>query len=122
MQSKASEIVPHQTHGIPIKMSGVVLVGHGGFEKLEFRTDLSVPQPAKGEVLIRVAAAAVNNTDINTRIGWYSKTVKEGTSEGGSFGFVLLTMMTPAGPVRRSLSPAYKARTAAATSLPSARE
>ena len=88
MQSKASEIVPHQTHGIPIKMSGVVLVGHGGFEKLEFRTDLSVPQPAKGEVLIRVAAAAVNNTDINTRIGWYSKTVKEGTSEGGSSGFV----------------------------------
>jgi NADPH:quinone reductase-like Zn-dependent oxidoreductase len=26
-----------------------------------------------GEALIRVAAAGVNNTDINTRVGWYSK-------------------------------------------------
>ncbi|TIL50787.1 MAG: alcohol dehydrogenase, partial [Mesorhizobium sp.] len=54
-------------------MSGVVLTGHGGFDKLQFKTDLSVPQPGPGEVLIKVAAAAINNTDINTRIGWYSK-------------------------------------------------
>jgi NADPH:quinone reductase-like Zn-dependent oxidoreductase len=38
-------------------------------------------------VLICVAATAVNNTDINTRIGWYSKAVREGTSQGGSGGF-----------------------------------
>jgi NADPH:quinone reductase-like Zn-dependent oxidoreductase len=68
-------------------MSGVVLTGHGGFEKLEFRTDLPVPQPGRGEVLIRVAAAAINNTDINTRIGWYSKAVREGTAQGGGTGF-----------------------------------
>lgn len=72
---------------LPATMAGVVLTGHGGFEKLEFRTDLAVPKAGKGEVLIRVAASAVNNTDINTRIGWYSKAVREGTSEGGAGGF-----------------------------------
>ncbi|MEM8686279.1 MAG: alcohol dehydrogenase family protein, partial [Pseudomonadota bacterium] len=29
----------------------------------------------------------VNNTDINTRIGWYSKKVSEATNEGGADGF-----------------------------------
>jgi NADPH:quinone reductase-like Zn-dependent oxidoreductase len=38
-------------------------------------------------VLIRVAAAGVNNTDINTRIGWYSKSVREGTGAAGATGF-----------------------------------
>ena len=68
-------------------MSGVVLTGHGGFEMLEFRTDLPVPRVGAGEVLIKVAAAAINNTDINTRIGWYSKAIREGTSAGGGAGF-----------------------------------
>lgn len=54
-------------------MRGVVLTGHGGPECLEWREDLPRPEPMKGEVLIRVAAAGVNNTDINTRVGWYSK-------------------------------------------------
>lgn len=72
---------------IPLTMSGVILTGHGGFDKLEFRTDLPVPQVGKGEVLIRVAASAINNTDINTRIGWYSKGVRSGTDEGGSTSF-----------------------------------
>ena len=42
---------------------------------------------AQGEVLIRVAAAGVNNTDVNTRIGWYSKDVRSGTDEGAAAGF-----------------------------------
>lgn len=72
---------------IPATMRGVWMTGHGGFEKLEFRDDIPVPQPGPGEVLIRVAAAGVNNTDINTRIAWYSKSVTEGTtSEGASAG------------------------------------
>ena len=54
-------------------MSGVVLVGHGGPEVLEWRDDLPVPQVGPQDVLVRVSAAAVNNTDINTRIAWYSK-------------------------------------------------
>lgn len=60
-------------------MIGVVLTGHGGFEKLDYRDDLKVPTPGAEEVLIRVAAAGINNTDINTRIGWYSKGVKTST-------------------------------------------
>ncbi|KAH0365791.1 NAD(P)-binding protein, partial [Aureobasidium melanogenum] len=62
-------------------MIGVVLTGHGGFEKLQYRKDLKVPSPGPGEVLIRVAAAGINNMDINTRIGWYSKRVETGTGE-----------------------------------------
>ncbi|MDP5086956.1 MAG: alcohol dehydrogenase family protein [Yoonia sp.] len=54
-------------------MRGVVLVAHGGPECLVWREDLPKPVPLAGEVLIRVAAAGVNNTDINTRVGWYSK-------------------------------------------------
>lgn len=63
---------------IPKTMRGVLLVGHGGQENLEFRTDLPVPRPQAGEVLVRVSASAVNNTDINTRIGWYSKSGEPG--------------------------------------------
>ncbi|MBS3968549.1 MAG: alcohol dehydrogenase family protein [Clostridia bacterium] len=72
---------------IPKKMSGVLLTGHGGFEKLEYRTDINVPKLEANEVLIKVGGAAVNNTDINTRIGWYSKKVKEDTNTGGVKGF-----------------------------------
>jgi len=68
-------------------MHAVLLKGHGGFEQLEYRTDVAVPEPGAGEVLIRVAAAGINNTDINTRIGWYSKSVGEGTGAGGASGF-----------------------------------
>ncbi|MBY4609201.1 alcohol dehydrogenase family protein [Rhizobium sp. 9T] len=71
---------------IPKRMTGVVLVGHGGFDKMEYRDDLPVPELAGEEVLIRVAAAGINNTDINTRIGWYSKGVKSGTGAGASEG------------------------------------
>lgn len=55
------------------KMWGVVLTGHGGPEMLEWRDDLAVPVPDQNAVLIEVGAAAVNNTDINTRTAWYSK-------------------------------------------------
>src|ERR1044071_7177201 len=52
-------------------MMAVLLTGHGGFERLEVRDDVPVPEPKPGELLIRVTAAGVNNTDINTRVGWY---------------------------------------------------
>lgn len=65
-------------------MIGVVLTGHGGFERLQYRKDLKIPSPGPDEVLIRVAAAGINNTDINTRIGWYSKGVETGTSQESS--------------------------------------
>lgn len=72
---------------MPKTMHAVLLTGHGGYEALDYRTDVPVPQPKPGEVLIRVAATAVNNTDINTRIGWYSKAVSEGSNAGGASGF-----------------------------------
>ena len=64
-------------------MCAVLLTGHGGFDRLEYRTDVPVPRPGAGEVLIRVAAAGVNNTDINTRTGWYSKAAKASGSASG---------------------------------------
>ena len=42
-------------------MHAALLTGHGGYETLEYRTDVPVPKPKAGEVLIRVAAAAVRN-------------------------------------------------------------
>lgn len=55
----------------PNTMKGVQLVGHGGPEMLHYREDIAVPQARENEVVIRVLAAGVNNTDINTRTGWY---------------------------------------------------
>ena len=72
---------------VPATMAGIVLTGFGGFDKLVYQGDLPVPVPGPDEVLIRVGAAGVNNTDINTRIGWYSKTVEGSTAAGGASGF-----------------------------------
>src|SRR5271166_635958 len=57
---------------LPRTMKAVLLLGHGGFEQLEYRENVPVPIPGAGEVLMRVAAAGVNNTDINTRKGLVS--------------------------------------------------
>ncbi|MFT5202263.1 MAG: NADPH:quinone reductase-like Zn-dependent oxidoreductase [Candidatus Aldehydirespiratoraceae bacterium] len=72
---------------LPTKMTAVYLTGHGGFEKLEYRNDVPVPTPGPNEIVLRVGAAGVNNTDINTRIGWYSKSVTSGTGTGGDEGY-----------------------------------
>lgn len=72
---------------IPATMEAVLLTGNGGFECLSYRTDVSVPAPGPGEVLVRVGACGVNNTDINTRTAWYSKSVTAATEAGGGDGF-----------------------------------
>ena len=73
---------------IPETMTAALTLGHGGLDMLEVRNDVPVPVPGPGEVLIRVLACGANNTDINTRTGWYSRTVTDGTSaEGGAAGF-----------------------------------
>ena len=72
---------------IPELMHAVLLTGHGGFDKLEYHNNVAVPRPRSTEVLIKVAAAGVNNTDINTRIAWYSKSVSGETNAGGETGF-----------------------------------
>lgn len=71
-------------------MAAVLLTGYGGLDKLEYREDVAVPRPGPGEVLIRVRAAGVNNTDINTRSGWYNRAVTTGTVvEGAKSGFAV---------------------------------
>ena len=72
---------------IPKTMAAVQLTGHGGLETLVYKDDIPTPIPEADEVLIKVAAAGVNNTDINTRIGWYSKKVTGDTESGGAGGF-----------------------------------
>jgi len=62
----------------PETMWAVVTEGNGGYEKLVYR-EVPVPELSPNEVLIRVLAAGVNNTEINTRLGWYSASVKDGT-------------------------------------------
>jgi NADPH:quinone reductase-like Zn-dependent oxidoreductase len=69
---------------LPNLMTAAVLVGHGGFEKLTVRDDLPVPEPKANEVLIKVGACGMNNTDINTRMGWYSKSVSSPTTSTGA--------------------------------------
>jgi len=61
-------------------MKAVLLQGHGGFDQLEYRDDVPIPKPREGDVLVRVGACGVNNTDINTRTAWYSRVVTEGTT------------------------------------------
>jgi NADPH:quinone reductase-like Zn-dependent oxidoreductase len=60
-------------------MKAVVTTGNGGYDKLEYK-DVPVPSPGDGEVLLRVLAAGVNNTEINTRVGWYSASVTSATN------------------------------------------
>ena len=62
-------------------MKGVYLTGHGGFEKIQYRENIKIPKLNNNEVLIRVCAAGINNTDINTRIGWYSKNNTKGNNK-----------------------------------------
>lgn len=61
-------------------MKAVVTVDNGGYDKLEYR-DVPIPKLIKGEVLIQVLAAGVNNTEINTRLGWYSSSVTTSTDD-----------------------------------------
>lgn len=69
---------------LPDRMRAVVLTGHGDFDKLVYHDDWPLPQAGPGEVLIKVLACGLNNTDVNTRTAWYSKGVSDQTT-GGAF-------------------------------------
>lgn len=71
------------TTGVSSTMKAVVTVGNGGYDKLVY-CNVPVPALGAGEVLLQVLAAGVNNTEINTRLGWYSSSVTGGTEETAS--------------------------------------
>ena len=69
---------------LPATMKAMVTMGHGDLNQMVLHTDWPRPEPASNEVLIKVGACGLNNTDVNTRSGWYSKTVTDATT-GGAF-------------------------------------
>lgn len=56
---------------IPETMAAMLLVGHGGIDKLVYRENVPTPAAGAGEVLVRVTATAKNNTDRKAREGLY---------------------------------------------------
>ena len=73
---------------VPKHMAAVQLIGHGGYDKLVYTEREPVPTVGTGEVLIKVFAAGINNTDINTRIGWYSSEATASTAETTKLDFL----------------------------------
>lgn len=97
---------------LPDTMHAVLLTGHGGLDRLNYRDDVPVPRPAAGEVLIRVGASAGNNTDVTIRTGWYSKSVRGDTITAASTGYDGRRTQMVAGPVH-CLFRAFKGSTLA---------
>ena len=64
-------------------MRAALLVGIGGPGMLEVRENVPVPRAGPGDVVVRVAACGLNNSDINTRVGWYSRSITTATAESG---------------------------------------
>jgi NADPH:quinone reductase-like Zn-dependent oxidoreductase len=74
------------TTGVAGTMRAMVLTGQGGLDKLVLR-DVPRPRPGRGEVLVKVGACGVNNTEINTRTAWYDRAVNASVSvELGLYG------------------------------------
>jgi NADPH:quinone reductase-like Zn-dependent oxidoreductase len=68
------------THLIPETMCAMVTMGHGGLDQMVFHDDWPTPLAGPDSVLVRVGACGLNNTDVNTRSGWYSKAVSGATT------------------------------------------
>ncbi|NDC99898.1 alcohol dehydrogenase [bacterium] len=66
-------------------MKAIVTTGNGGYDKLVYK-EVPTPSVGPGEVLIKVLAAGVNNTEINTRVGWYSDSIKVSTNSVANDG------------------------------------
>jgi threonine dehydrogenase-like Zn-dependent dehydrogenase len=55
---------------VPARMTAIAIRAPGGPEML-VPEERPVPQPAQGEVLVKVAAAGVNRPDVMQRMGHY---------------------------------------------------
>lgn len=58
---------------VPPTMRAWLLTRHGDLDALTFDPAHPTPSPGPGEVVVRVDACGINNTDINTRAGWYAQ-------------------------------------------------
>ena len=65
---------------LPDTMTAMVTMEHGDMDQMVLRHDWPRPVREPDEVLVRVGACGLNNTDVNTRSGWYSKSVTERTT------------------------------------------
>lgn len=65
---------------LPDTMRAMVTMGHGDLDQMVFHNAWPRPEPTPSEVLIHVGACGLNNTDVNTRSGWYSKAVSAATT------------------------------------------
>ncbi|MEM7733943.1 MAG: alcohol dehydrogenase family protein [Pseudomonadota bacterium] len=72
---------------LPTTMKAMVLTGHGDVDMYHWHDDWPTPTPGPDDVVIKVGACGLNNTDVNTRSGWYSKAVDEATT-GGTYSEV----------------------------------
>jgi NADPH:quinone reductase-like Zn-dependent oxidoreductase len=68
-------------------MRAVLLTRHGDLDALDVVSDHPTPAPGPGQVLVRVDACAINNTDINTRVGWYAQSDDDAGAWGGELDF-----------------------------------
>jgi len=69
---------------VPRTMKAMILTGHGGPEKLQYDNAYPVPNIGADEVLIKVGACGINNTDIWVREGAYGSS--DNPDEVASFG------------------------------------
>jgi NADPH:quinone reductase-like Zn-dependent oxidoreductase len=76
---QSDPVVRPQVNNAARTMKAVVTLGNGGYDKLHYG-DVPIPTLGPGEVLLQVLAAGVNNTEINTRLGWYSASVTTDTA------------------------------------------
>lgn len=51
-------------------MKAAIFKEHGGTEVIQYVEDLPVPEPGRGEVRVRIKAAALNRLDLFVREGW----------------------------------------------------
>ena len=88
-------------------MRAVLTVAHGGREMLHLRPDFPDPKPAAGEVVLRVAACAVNYHDIFTRRGMPGITIPLPMIIGSDIAGTVASLgsgVTPGGPATGSCS------------------
>ena len=84
-------------------MTAAVTVGHGGPDRIELHADWPCPRPGPGDVVVRVTAAALNNTDIWSREGAYGTAADPGAVvgwKGRALDFPLIQGIDVAGTVR----------------------